>query len=145
MPRSKFCKPGRGSSTSPRRPPPSQLQYHSLPLHHTHNGWSPRKEVQCACRYVNCTSRQPANGRWNSSLMEPRSPPHVAFLHLRYVERHTTDSREADRRARVWDLARRDIRVLQGGMWKVVLTATSRPRHPLRRKLRGKRHGNWLA
>jgi hypothetical protein len=63
----------------------SQLQHYPLQLHHIHNGWFPRKEVPGAHRYVNCTRTEPQLHKQSKSLTELHSPPHVAFLRLRYV------------------------------------------------------------
>lgn len=68
----------------------------TAPIHHTRNSThcpvkstqnaSSRKEVPGACRYV-CASRPETMGEAsNRSLTKLRSPPHVALLHLRYVE-----------------------------------------------------------
>lgn len=91
----------------------------------------------------------PSLGHDKRSLTELCSPPHVAFLRLRYVE-HSPDPCAQDAvNYKNRELARWDLEPAgSSGALKLtgepVLTQTSRPRHPLRCQLGCERHGNRL-
>jgi hypothetical protein len=64
------------------------------------NAWFPRKKVLGACRYVERPRVQSAASGLEMLLTELRSPPHVALLHLRYVEERETRAARISRRGR---------------------------------------------